>query len=119
MTPRTSPTTSLVTSHRLEEQTMDSHYDVIVVGGRCAGAATAMLLARGGLRVLLLEAARAGTDTLSTHALMRGAVEQLGRWGLLDEVVAAGTPAITTTEFHYTDDRGTTVDTVAARPGTD
>jgi len=92
-------------------------YDAIVVGGRCAGAATAMLLARGGLRVLVLEAGRAGTDTLSTHALMRGAVEQLGRWGLLDQVVAAGTPAITATEFHYTDDRGTEVDTIASRPG--
>ena len=51
---------------------MDSHYDVIVVGGRCAGAATAMLLARGGLRVLVIEATQRGTDTLSTHALMRG-----------------------------------------------
>jgi len=48
---------------------------------------------------------------------MRGAVEQLGRWGLLDQVVAAGTPAITATEFHYTDDRGTEVDTIASRPG--
>jgi flavin-dependent dehydrogenase len=94
-------------------------YDAIVVGGRCAGAATAMLLARGGLRVLVLEAGRAGTDTLSTHALMRGAVEQLGRWGLLDQVVAAGTPAITATEFHYSDDAGTDVDTVASRPGVD
>ena len=53
---------------------MDSHYDVIVVGGRCAGAATAMLLARGGLRVLVIEATQRGTDTLSTHALMRGGV---------------------------------------------
>jgi flavin-dependent dehydrogenase len=95
-----------------------THYDAIVVGGRCAGAATAMLLARGGLRVLVLEAGSAGTDTLSTHALMRGGVEQLQRWGLLDEVVAAGTPAITATEFHYTDDAGTRVDLVENRPGT-
>src|SRR5262249_43996254 len=43
---------------------------------------------------------RYGTDTLSTHALMRGAVLQLHRWGLLPRVVAAGTPAIRSTTFH-------------------
>jgi 2-polyprenyl-6-methoxyphenol hydroxylase-like FAD-dependent oxidoreductase len=92
---------------------MDNHYDVIVVGGRCAGAATAMLLARGGLRVLVIEAARQGTDTLSTHALMRGGVLQLHRWGLLEAVVASGTPAIRATRFTYGDD----VETVDIRPG--
>ena len=51
----------------------------------------------------MLDAARAGTDTLSTHALMRGGVIQLHRWGLLDEVIAAGTPAINRTDFHYGD----------------
>ena len=66
-------------------------YDVIVVGARAAGAATAMLLARGGLRTLLLDRSAFGSDTLSTHALMRGGVLQLSRWGLLDEIVAAGT----------------------------
>jgi len=80
---------------------MHDHYDVIVVGGRAAGAATAMLLARGGLRVLVIEATRRGTDTLSTHALMRGGVLQLHRWGLLGEVTATGTPAIRATEFSY------------------
>jgi 2-polyprenyl-6-methoxyphenol hydroxylase-like FAD-dependent oxidoreductase len=80
---------------------MDHHYDAIVVGGRCAGAATAMLLAGAGMRVLVIEATRAGTDTVSTHALMRGGVLQLHRWGLLDAVVAAGTPAIVSTEFAY------------------
>ena len=79
---------------------MSKHYDVIVVGGRCAGAATAMLLARKGMRVLVIEAARPGTDTLSTHALMEGGVIQLRRWGLLDTVSAA-TPAIVATEFAY------------------
>src|SRR5215207_1271312 len=92
---------------------MDPHYDVIVVGGCCAGAATAMLLARGGLNVLVLDAARAGTDTLSTHALMRGGVLQLRRWGLLDAVVAAGTPAIRHTQFSYGDE----VETVDIRAG--
>jgi 2-polyprenyl-6-methoxyphenol hydroxylase-like FAD-dependent oxidoreductase len=83
---------------------MDHNYDAIIVGGRCAGAATALLLARGGMRVLVVEAARPGTDTLSTHALMRGGVLQLHRWGLLDAVVAAGTPAIRWTEFEYGDE---------------
>src|SRR6478736_4772446 len=83
---------------------MDHHYDAIIVGGRCAGAATAMLLARGGLRVLVVESAKRGTDTLSTHALMRGGVLQLHRWGLLDAVIASGTPAIRATQFSYGDD---------------
>src|SRR3954449_6688406 len=92
---------------------MDHNYDAIVVGGRSAGAATAMLLARGGMRVLVVEATRPGADTFSTHALMRGGVLQLHRWGLLDAVVAAGTPAIRHTEFHYGDD----VETVDVTPG--
>jgi 2-polyprenyl-6-methoxyphenol hydroxylase-like FAD-dependent oxidoreductase len=80
---------------------MPSRYDAIVIGARCAGAATAMLLARSGLKVLVVDRAAAGSDTLSTHALMRGGVLQLHRWGLLDRIVAAGTPAIRTTAFHY------------------
>lgn len=76
-------------------------YDVIVVGARCAGAATAMLLARAGVRVLLVDRSEPGTDTLSTHALMRGGVLQLLKWGLLDDVIAAGTPPITRTTFDY------------------
>jgi len=80
------------------------HYDVIVAGARCAGASTAMLLARQGLRVLVVDPTRRGSDTLSTHALMRGAVLQLHRWGVLDDIRAAGTPAIRTTTFHYGDE---------------
>jgi len=76
------------------------HYDVIIAGARCAGAATAMLLARQGARVLVLERSRYGTDTLSTHALMRGAVVQLHRWGLLPAVVGTGTPPVRSTTFH-------------------
>ena len=78
-------------------------YDAIVVGARCAGASTAMLLARGGLRVLLVDRGQAGTDTLSTHALMRGGVLQLHRWGVLPEI-AAVTPAIRAASFHYADE---------------
>ena len=88
-------------------------FDVVVVGGRVAGASTALLLARAGVRVALVERARAGTDTLSTHGLMRAGVLQLSRWGVLGQVVAAGTPAIGSTVFHYAD--GTNV-RVSIRP---
>ena len=80
-----------------------SSYDAVIVGARCAGAATAMLLARAGLDVLVVEQGARGTDTLSTHALMRAGVLQLSRWDLLDAVKAAGTPRIGTTTFHYVD----------------
>jgi flavin-dependent dehydrogenase len=76
-------------------------FDVVIVGARCAGAATAMLLARAGVRVLVVERGMRGTDTLSTHALMRAGVLQLHRWGLLDELRAAGTPPVHRTTFRY------------------
>lgn len=76
-------------------------YDALIVGARCAGAATAMLLARKGLRVLVLDRGAYGTEALSTHALMRGAVLQLSRWGLMPRLVAAGTPPVLSTSFHY------------------
>jgi flavin-dependent dehydrogenase len=83
---------------------LDSRYDVIVVGARCAGAATAMLLARRGFKVAALDRSAHGSDTLSTHALMRGAVLQLHRWGVLDALREAETPAIRRTVFHYGDE---------------
>jgi 2-polyprenyl-6-methoxyphenol hydroxylase-like FAD-dependent oxidoreductase len=78
-------------------------HDVVVVGARAAGAATALLLARSGLRVLVLDRGSYGADTLSTHALMRGGVLQLRRWGLLERVIAAGTPPIRLVTFRYAD----------------
>src|SRR5215218_2990864 len=79
-------------------------YDALVVGARCAGGATAMLLARRGLRVLAIDRGGYGADTMSTHALMRGGVLQLHRWGVLPRIVAAGTPAVRGTAFQYGDD---------------
>jgi flavin-dependent dehydrogenase len=84
--------------------TRTDQYDAVVVGARPAGAATAMLLARAGLRVLVVDRSRPGADTLSTHALVRGGVLQLARWGLLDDV-AACTPAAVRSTFHYGDRR--------------
>lgn len=93
-------------------------YDVIIVGGRVAGAPTALLLARAGLRVAVLERSQAGTDTVSTHALMRAGVLQLSRWGVLPDLVAAGTPAIRSTVFHYGDGASTHV-SLRSSPGVD
>jgi menaquinone-9 beta-reductase len=92
--------------------TRNSHYDVVIAGARCAGAATAMLLARQGARVLVLDRSRYGTDTLSTHALMRGGVRQLHRWGLLPRLIAAGTPAVRSATFHLPGG----VSTIAVKP---
>ena len=82
-------------------QHFQPHYDAVIVGARCAGAATAMLLARAGMKVLVIDRQAYGSDTMSTHALMRTGVLQLERWGLLPAVMAAGTPEIRATTFHY------------------
>ncbi len=76
-------------------------YDAVIVGARVAGAATAMLLARAGMRVLAVESSAPGSDTLSTLAVMRAGVMQLHRWGVLGRIVSAGTPPIRRTTFHY------------------
>jgi flavin-dependent dehydrogenase len=79
-------------------------YDAVIIGARCAGAPTAMLLARAGARVLVVDRDRAGSDTMSTHALMRGAVFQLSKWGVLPRIIASGAPAVRRTTFHYDDE---------------
>jgi 2-polyprenyl-6-methoxyphenol hydroxylase-like FAD-dependent oxidoreductase len=95
-----------------------SGFDVVIVGGRVAGASTALLLARAGVRVAVVERAARGVDTVSTHGLMRAGVLQLSRWGLLDRVVAAGTPPITRTVFHYGDGDSVQV-SIRPSPGVD
>jgi flavin-dependent dehydrogenase len=82
-------------------QTADrSHHDVVVVGGRVAGSATAMLLARLGHNVVVLDQASFPSDTVSTHSIARSGVVQLRRWGLLNDVLDSGTPAIRQVTFN-------------------
>jgi 2-polyprenyl-6-methoxyphenol hydroxylase-like FAD-dependent oxidoreductase len=85
----------------MKEKPMSNTYDAIIVGARCAGAATAMLLARAGARVLVLDHDQPGTDTMSTHALVRAGVMQLHRWGLLEAVEASGAPPVHAATFIY------------------
>ena len=80
---------------------MNTTYDAIVVGARCAGAPTAMLLARQGHRVLLVDRATFPSDTLSTHVIHAPGVAALSRWGLLDQVVATGCPPIKTYAYDF------------------
>jgi flavin-dependent dehydrogenase len=77
-----------------------SRHDVVIVGARVAGAATAMLLARLGHDVVVVDQASFPSDTVSTHAIARSGVVQLRRWGLLDPVLASGAPAIRQVTFH-------------------
>jgi len=69
-------------------------YDAIIVGARCAGSPTAMLLARKGYRVLLLDKASFPSDTVSTHIIWPHGAEILDRWGLLDRLAATGCPPV-------------------------
>jgi 2-polyprenyl-6-methoxyphenol hydroxylase-like FAD-dependent oxidoreductase len=67
-------------------------FDAIVVGARCAGSPTAMLLARRGYRVLLIDRASFPSDTISTHYIWQQGTACLKRWGLLDRVLATNCP---------------------------
>jgi flavin-dependent dehydrogenase len=77
-----------------------SRHDVVIVGGRVAGSSTAMLLARLGHDVVVVERASFPSDTVSTHSIARSGVVQLRRWGLLDAVLGSGAPAIRQVTFH-------------------
>ena len=90
-----------------------NRYDAIVVGARCAGSPTAMLLARKGHKILMVDRARFPSDTISTHILHPPGVASLRRWGLLDRMVATGCPPIHT----YAVDFGPF--TLTGAPGTD
>jgi flavin-dependent dehydrogenase len=80
---------------------MPTEYDAIVVGARCAGSPTAMLLARKGYRVLVVDRASFPSDTLSTHLIHAPGVAALHRWGLLEELVASGCPPVGTYSFDF------------------
>jgi flavin-dependent dehydrogenase len=79
-------------------------HDVVIVGARAAGAATALLLARLGHDVVVVDRADVPSDTISTHQIARTGVVALRRWGLLDTVLASGAPAIRRVNFRTGDE---------------
>jgi 2-polyprenyl-6-methoxyphenol hydroxylase-like FAD-dependent oxidoreductase len=85
----------------MEAKMTGNHYDAIVVGARCAGSSTAMLLARAGYQVLVVDRATFPSDTISTHLIHPPGVAALRRWGLLDQVTATGCPPIHTYCFDF------------------
>jgi len=87
-------------------------YDAIIVGARCAGSPTAMLLARKGFRVLVVDRATFPSDTVSTHVVQPLGVAALARWGLLGRLTATGCPPVHT----YAYDFGPV--TISGTPGT-
>jgi len=91
---------------------MTKAFDAIVVGARCAGSPTAMLLARKGYRVLVVDRATFPSDTLSTHILHPLGARALSRWGLLDRLTATGCPPMDTYAFDFGPF------TIAGAPGT-
>jgi flavin-dependent dehydrogenase len=76
-------------------------YDAIVIGARCAGAPTAMLLARKGYRVLLVDKASFPSDHLSTHYIRLPGLALLKRWGLLEKVAALSCPPLTNARVDF------------------
>lgn len=90
-----------------------NEYDAIVVGARCAGSPTAMLLARKGYKVLAVDRATFPSDTISTHLIHPPGVTALEEWGLLDRLIATGCPGIHTYSFDFEPA------TITGAPGTD
>jgi 2-polyprenyl-6-methoxyphenol hydroxylase-like FAD-dependent oxidoreductase len=80
---------------------MSQKYSAIVIGARCAGSPTAMLLARKGHRVLVVDRATFPSDTISTHIVQPRAVASLARWGILDRLIATGCPPITNFSYDF------------------
>jgi hypothetical protein len=91
-------------------------HDVVIVGGRVAGSAPSMLLARLGHDVAVVDRASFLSDTPSTHSIARSGAVQLRRWRLLDVVLDSGAPAIRQVTFHVGGESVRRVRAIAHRP---
>lgn len=80
---------------------MSTPYDAIVIGARCGGSPTAMLLANKGYRVLLVDRSTFPSDTVSTHFVHAPGVALLDKWVLRDKLAATGCPPVTRYAFDF------------------
>ena len=71
---------------------MKQNYDVIIVGARIAGSTLAYELSKKGYDILLLERSTFPSDILSTHNFFNNSVGMLREMGVLDRLLATGTP---------------------------
>ncbi len=69
-------------------------YDAIVIGARCVGAPTAMLLAQQGHRVLMVDRATFPSDTMSTHGIPYRGLVRVKKWGLYEKILATNCPEV-------------------------
>src|ERR671927_1079627 len=81
----------------------NEHFDVVVVGARCAGSPLATMLKRAGLSVCVVDQAEFPSDTLSTHMFQIGGIEILQKLGVLDAVLKSGAPPVTTCYMKFED----------------
>src|SRR5712675_764832 len=95
------PTETSSDQRHIERADMKTAYDAIIVGARCAGSPTAMLLARKGYRVLVVDRATFPSDTVSSHVVHPLGAGALARWGLLDRLTATGCPPMHTYAFDF------------------
>ena len=78
-------------------------YDAIVIGARCAGAPTAMLLARKGHKVLLLDRSTFPSEIAHGHFIHRQGPKLLARWRILDKIIESNCPPVLTQTTDYGD----------------
>ncbi|AYF78037.1 FAD-dependent monooxygenase [Nocardia yunnanensis] len=71
-----------------------SDFDVVIVGGRCAGATLSTMLAQQGVKVCVVDKAGFPSETLSTCVFQSNGVDVLRRIGVLEEILAAGASVI-------------------------
>jgi flavin-dependent dehydrogenase len=77
-----------------KEAILNSSTDVVIVGARCAGAPLAVLLAREGVEVTVVEQVEFPRDTLSTHIFEADALAFLDRLGLAERLRETGAPFV-------------------------
>jgi flavin-dependent dehydrogenase len=76
-------------------------FDVAIVGARCAGSALALMLARAGARVLVIDRTTFPSDTMSGHFIQPAGVSCLRRLGLYGDLAALGYPPQETTTVDF------------------